>query len=165
FDKSVRESFYKRAAIDDAYLADEELHYAARDAYIMLPIWQQQLPELKKNKLMQVADLEFACIAAVGDMELAGVKIDEESWRKIIADVAVQRDRASVELCEILEPATMQTTMFGVPSINLNSNTQLIEALSVLGVDLPDTMEATLVNYDHPAVKKLLEYRWHEKML
>ena len=55
-DKSVRESFYKRAAIDDAYLADEELHYAARDAYIMLPIWRQQLPELKKHKLMQVAE-------------------------------------------------------------------------------------------------------------
>ena len=164
-DKSVRESFYKNAAIGDAYLAPEQLHYAARDAYIMLPIWQQQTPELKKHKLMQVAELEFLCIAAVGDMELAGVKIDEVRWRKIIADVQVQRDQASIELCEVLEPASMQATMFGVPSINLNSNQQLLEAFARMGVDLPDTMEATLLKFDHPAVKKLLEYRGHEKTL
>jgi DNA polymerase I-like protein with 3'-5' exonuclease and polymerase domains len=164
-DKSVRESFYKLAASGDAYLAPEQLHYAARDAFIMMPIWRDQVKELKKQALEQVADIEFRCIAAVGDMELAGVRIDEGRWRKIIEDVAVQRDKASQELCEMLAPATMQTTMFGVPSINLNSNTQLIEALAKLGVMLPDTMEATLTKYSHPAVSKLLEYRGHEKTL
>jgi DNA polymerase-1 len=164
-DKSVRESFYKLASNGDAYLAPEQLHYAARDAYIMLPIWQRQVPELEKQKLEKIAELEFKCIAAVGDMELAGVKIDEQSWRKIIADVTVQRDRTAAELGEMLEPASMQATMFGVPSINLNSNVQLIDALSKLGVELPDTMESTLVKFDHPAVKKLLEYRAHEKTL
>jgi len=164
-DKSVRESFYKLAANGDAYLAPEQLHYAARDAFIMMPIWRDQVKALKKENLEQVADIEFRCIAAVGDMELAGVRIDEGRWRKIIEDVAVQRDKASQELCEMLAPATMQTTMFGVPSINLNSNTQLIEALAKLGVALPDTMEATLTKYSHPAVSKLLEYRGHEKTL
>jgi DNA polymerase I-like protein with 3'-5' exonuclease and polymerase domains len=164
-DKTVRESFYKLASIGDAYLAPEQLHYAARDAFIMIPIWKLMQQELKKNRLVQVAELEFRCIAAVGDMELAGVQIDVERWRKIIADVAVQRDKAQEELCELLEPASMQATMFGVPSINLNSSTQLMEALSKLGVDLPDTMEATLVKFNHPVVAKLLEYRSHEKTL
>src|SRR5206468_10409059 len=41
----------------------------------------------------------------------------------------------------------------------------LMEAFATLGVALPDTMEATLVRYDHPAVAKLLEYRGHEKTL
>jgi DNA polymerase I-like protein with 3'-5' exonuclease and polymerase domains/intein/homing endonuclease len=164
-DKTVRESFYKLASSSDAYLAPEQLHYAARDAYIMIPIWHHQRPELKKHDLERVAELEFRCIAAVGDMELVGVKIDEASWRKIISDVGVQRDKSSAELCEMLEPASMQATMFGVPSINLNSNVQLIEAFGKLGVDLPDTMEATLVRFDHAAVKKLLEYRGHEKTL
>ena len=164
-DKSVRESFYKLAQHGDAYLAQEQLHYAARDAFIMIPIYKMQLVELKKHKLMQVAELEFRCIAAVGDMELAGVQIDVERWRKIIADVAVQRDQSQSELSELLAPASMQATMFGVPSINLNSNVQLIDAFATLGVLLPDTMEATLVKYDHPAVAKLLEYRGHEKTL
>ena len=164
-DKSVRESFYKTASIGDAYLAPEQLHYAARDAFIMMPIWRDQARELKKHGLEQVADLEFRCIAAVGDMELAGVKIDEARWRKIIEDVAVQRDRSASELADMLQSASMQATMFGVSAINLNSNTQLLDVFGKLGVDLPDTMEATLVKYDHPAIKKLLEYRGFEKTL
>src|SRR4029078_7052595 len=96
----------------------------------------------KKEKLEQVAELEFQCIAAVGDMELAGVQIDEARWRKIISDVAVQRERAAAELAELLEPASMQATMFGVSAINLNSNSQLVDAFSTLGVEMPDTMDA-----------------------
>ncbi|MEO5951230.1 MAG: DNA polymerase, partial [Chloroflexia bacterium] len=164
-DKSVRESFYKLTMHGDAYLAPEQLHYAARDAFIMIPIWQRQLPELKKHKLMQVAELEFRCVPAVGDLELAGVQIDVTRWRKIISDVGVQRDTAAGELSELLAPATMQATMFGVPAINLNSGSQLMEAFATLGVHLPDTMEASLVKFDHPAVAKLLEYRQHEKTL
>ena len=164
-DKSVRESFYKLAAVGDAYLAPEQLHYAARDAYIMIPIWKQMLPGLKKQGLLPVADLEFKCIPAVGDMELAGVQIDVARWRNIISGVAVQREKAAEELTELLAPASMQATMFGVSSINLNSNVQLLEAFNHLGVIMPDTMEATLVKYDHPVVAKLLEYRSHEKTL
>ncbi|MEO6457623.1 MAG: DNA polymerase [Chloroflexia bacterium] len=164
-DKTVREAFYKMATVGDSYLAPDQLHYAARDAFIMMPIWRDQVKELKKHGLEQVADLEFRCIAAVGDMELAGVQIDEVRWRKIIEDVTVQRDKAADDLCEVLQPATMQTTMFGVPSINLNSNVQLLETFAKLGVDLPDTMESTLVRFNHPAVAKLLEYRGLEKTL
>lgn len=164
-DKSVRENFYKLAMSGDAYLAPEQLHYAARDAFIMIPIWQRMLPDLKKHKLMQVAELEFRCVPAVGDLELAGVQIDVVRWRKIISDVGVQRDQAASELSELLAPATMQATMFGVPAINLNSGTQLMEAFATLGVNLPDTMEASLLKFDHPAVAKLLEYRQHEKTL
>ncbi|MDQ3930767.1 MAG: DNA polymerase, partial [Chloroflexota bacterium] len=164
-DKSVREAFYKLAHNGDAYLAPEQLHYAARDAFIMIPIWHLQKKELERHKLEGVAELEFQCIAAVGDLELAGVQIDVAKWRKIIEDVAVQREKAAVELSEMLQPATMQATMFGIPSINLNSSTQLIEVFGKLGVDLPDTSEATLTKFNHPAVAKLLEYRSHEKTL
>jgi DNA polymerase I-like protein with 3'-5' exonuclease and polymerase domains len=164
-DKSVRESFYKLAGNGDAYLAPEQLHYAARDAFIMIPIRSRQAVELKKQGLEQIATIEFQCVAAVGDMELVGVRIDQERWRKIIADVTIQREAAASELAELLLPASMQATMFGVSSINLNSNQQLVEALSRLGVDVPDTMESTLVKYDHPAIKKLLDYRAHEKTL
>ena len=34
-----------------------------------------------------------------------------------------------------------------------------------MGIELPDTMEATLIKHDHPAIKKLLEYRSFEKTL
>ena len=56
-------------------------------------------------------------------------------------------------------------SLFGGPAINLNSNAQLLETLARMGIDLPDTMESTLMKYDHPAIKKLLEYRGFEKTL
>ncbi len=163
-DKTIRKSFV--GARGDEYLSEAQLTYAARDALIMFTIQQQQLAELKRLRMLQVAELEFQCVAAVGDMELAGVQIDTAHWRGILERVAVERDRAALELNALLAPVALQATMFGVPTINLNSGPQLIDVFGRLGVALPDTSEATLVKAgDHPAIKKLLEYRSHEKTL
>lgn len=145
--------------------SEDLLKYAIRDVLILFPIYEQQMPKLKKLKLWRTAQLEFDCIPAVGDMELAGCLINVDKWKEIIEGVKVLRDQAAAELLEILEPTIAQTTMFGVSSINLNSNLQLIECFAKLGVPLPDTMESTLIKYDHPAIKKLLTYREHEKTL
>jgi hypothetical protein len=68
-------------------------------------------------------------------------------------------------LGELIADAVPQQSLFGGPAINLNSNSQLLETFGRMGLDLPDTMEATLLRYDHPAIKKLLEYRSHEKTI
>jgi DNA polymerase I-like protein with 3'-5' exonuclease and polymerase domains len=163
-DKTIRKSFV--GVKGDGYLSPDQLTYAARDAHILFEIRNIQLAELKKMRMMQVAELEFQCVAAVGDMELAGVMIDVEKWRTILRGVTIERDRTAEELNGLLEGAARQSTMFGVPTINLNSGPQLMETFARLGVDLPDTSEATLTKAgDHPAIKKLLEYRSHEKTL
>jgi len=145
--------------------SQSQLEYAIRDVHVLFPLWEAQKPQLKKHKLERTVQLEFECVPAVGDMELAGVKIDETKWRHIIEAVKVLRDEAAGELHALLAPATLQATMLGVSSINLNSGQQLIEVFGRLGVALPDTSEGTLTKFDHPAVKKLLEYRTHEKTL
>jgi DNA polymerase I len=163
-DKTIRKSFV--GVKGDDYLSEAQLTYAARDALIMFDIYRLQHAELKKLHMLKVAELEFQCVAAVGDMELAGVKIDTDRWRAILTHVAVDRDRAAAELNEMLAGVARQSTMFGVPTINLNSGPQIIEAFARLGVELADTSEATLTKAgDHPAIKKLLEYRSHEKTL
>jgi DNA polymerase I-like protein with 3'-5' exonuclease and polymerase domains len=163
-DKTIRKSFV--GVKGDGYLSEEQLVYAARDALVMFEIQRTQQAELKKLRMTKVAELEFQCVAAVGDMELAGVKIDTDRWRAILTRVAVERDRAAEELNEMLAAVAKQATMFGVPTINLNSGPQLIEVFARLGVELADTSEATLIKAgDHPAIKKLLEYRSHEKTL
>ncbi|HUS16352.1 MAG TPA: DNA polymerase, partial [Chloroflexia bacterium] len=150
----------------DGYLSEAQLTYAARDALIMFTIYQTQWAEIKKQRMDKVAALEFQCVAAVGDMELAGVKIDTTHWRDILTKVAVERDRAAEELNAMVAEVARQSTMFGVPTINLNSGPQLMETFARLGVDLPDTSEATLTKAgNHPAIQKLLEYRSHEKTL
>ncbi|MDQ2806165.1 MAG: DNA polymerase [Chloroflexota bacterium] len=163
-DKTIRKSFV--GVRGDGYLSEEQLTYAARDALILFEIQRLQSAELKKLRMGQVAELEFQCVAAVGDMELAGVKIDTAKWREILRRVTIERDRSAEELNEIVATVARQSTMFGVPTINLNSGQQIIETFGRLGVELSDTSEATLTKAgDHPAIKKLLEYRSHEKTL
>ena len=163
-DKTIRKSFV--GVRGDGYLSEEQLTYAARDALILFEIQRLQSAELKKLRMNQVAELEFQCVAAVGDMELAGVKIDTAKWREILRRVTIERDRSAEELNEIVATVARQATMFGVPTINLNSGQQIIETFGRLGVELSDTSEATLIKAgDHPAIKKLLEYRSHEKTL
>ncbi|MFL5309201.1 MAG: DNA polymerase [Myxococcales bacterium] len=164
-DKTVRKNFI--GVVDDRYLDEAQLLYAARDALVLFDVWRQQQEGLKRERLDRIAALEYRCVAAVGDMELAGVLVDRARWRKILENVAVQRDQAQAELSALIAPAIQQATMFGVSAINLNSGQQLMEAFARLGVPLEDTSEATLtkVQNAHPAVAKLLEYRTHEKTI
>jgi DNA polymerase-1 len=160
-DKSVRTSFIDKTG-EFSY---DQLRYAARDALVLFTIYAQQREMLKREKMLEVALLEFQTVIAVGEMELAGCMIDQQRWRKIIDSAQAERDRTANELGELLADAIPQQSLFGGPAINLNSNAQLLETFGRMGLVLPDTMEATLQKYDHPAIKKLLEYRGFEKML
>jgi DNA polymerase-1 len=163
-DKEVRETFYKRR-IEDEPFSEEQMRYGATDAYVVLPIRDAQEARLAEHKLRKVADLEFRCLPVVGDMELAGVRVDQAAWRAILEAERVALEGAEAELWRELEPTAMQQTMFGVPAINMRSQKQLLKAFRELGIDLENTLEATLVRIPHPAVKKLLAFREHEKVL
>jgi len=160
-DKSVRRSFIDKSGAFSA----EQLRYAARDAQVLFTIYAAQRDLLKRERLLGVASLEFKTVIAVSEMELAGCLIDQGKWRKIIDAATAERDRTALELGDLLADAIPQLSLFGGPAINLNSNAQLVETFKRMGIDLPDTMEATLTRYDHPAVKKLIEYRGFEKMI
>ncbi|MEI7556928.1 DNA polymerase [Candidatus Chlorohelix sp.] len=165
-DKEVRKTFYGANSI--GHVSQDQLMYAARDALCLFPIYSQQLAKLKEEKMFKVADLEFRCVAAVGDLELAGCKLDTVKWRAILAEVEKKRDLAREELMGMLPGgATKQASMFGNDEylINLNSSQQIMTEFGKLGIALEDTSEATLNKHNHPAVKKLLEYRSLEKTL
>ncbi len=166
-DKSVRKTFYGSSS-STTYMSPEQLNYAAKDALALFPIYSMQLEKLKKEKLLTVADLEFQCVAAVGDLELAGCKLDTVKWRQILAGVEIKRDQARIELMEMLPSGNArQSSMFGSDEylINLNSGLQIIAEFGRMGIVLEDTSEGTLNKHNHPAIKKLLEYRGHEKTL
>lgn len=160
-DKSIRSSFIDKTG----EFSPDQLRYAARDALVLFTIYRQQRETLKRERMANIAQLEFNTVVAVSEMELAGCLIDQERWRTIIEAAKAERDRAANELGELIAGAVAQQSLFGGPAINLNSNSQLLETFARMGLDLPDTMEATLLKYDHPAIKKLLEYRGHEKMI
>ena len=168
-DKSVRKSFIGQS---HANMSPEQFEYAVKDVMVLFPIYNIQRKKLKEEKLMETADLEFRCVMAVGDLELSGCYLDQDKWREILKDVAQKRDAVRGELMGMLPNGNVsQPSLFGETfggaeyAINLNSGQQIMAEFKQLGIELEDTSEATLSKHNHPAVKKLLEYRSHEKTL
>lgn len=169
-DKTIRDSFADptNPALHGKF-TKEQLDYAARDALILHDIFKKQFALLQKEDLIDTAKLEFQVVPVVGDMELRGSLIDQKRWRTHIAELKEKRNKINREIQTDLRHLTdfSQVDLFGneTDSINLDSPLQLLEAFKKLGVDLPNTSEATLSKIDHPLAKKLLEYRGYEKMI
>lgn len=169
-DKTIRESFSdpSNPALRGKFTKDQ-LDYAARDAQILLEIFRKQFKLLQEQDLVETAKLEFGVVPVVSEMELKGSLIDQKKWRAHIAELQEKRNIINKEIQDELRHLSdySQVDLFGnvSDSINLDSPLQLLEAFKKLGVELPNTSEATLSKTDHPLAKKLLEYRGYEKMI
>jgi DNA polymerase-1 len=145
-----------------AELSPVQLEYGARDAAIVLPLREKMIERFKQDALLKVAQLEFECVMPVAMLELAGINIDPARWREQLAKVKKDQLIIADELQDLLAGGIMQGSLFGRPEINLDSHTQLTDALKRLGVPLPETTRnwqlEPLAN-DYPVVKKLIEYR------
>ncbi len=154
-DKSVRESF-----ADGGALTGEQLRYAADDAVATLGVFDQQWRELVGHGLTRVAQLEFAALPVLADLQLRGVAFDAQRWEDVLGELEAELPALEQRVQAALVTADSPRTLFGPEAVNLESPEQLREALLRLGVDLSSTREPVLRDHaDHPAVAALLEYR------
>lgn len=162
-DKTLRLSF--TAGVQE--FTEEQLRYAARDVVILFPLHEIQAQALEREELRNIAQLEFDAITPIAEMELAGLKIDVEKWKSIIEKHRAQRDQFEKEALELLQVGQSNNGLFAdaVAKFNLNSQKQVIHQFATLGIRIEDTSEATLLLVKHPAAKKLLEYREHDKII
>ncbi|MEJ7577940.1 MAG: DNA polymerase [Pyrinomonadaceae bacterium] len=151
-------------------LSDSQLAYAARDAAIMLPLRENMIERLKRDELVRCAALEFDCVPATADIELAGVFLDVNLWREQMKNVELLRARLAQELQSMLSEGTVQGSLFvdARADVNIDSHTQLTAALKRLNVPVPDSTRNWKLQplaADYPVVAKLLEYRTVQKSL
>lgn len=149
-------------------LSENQLEYASADAAILLPLQREMQARLDAMDLLVTAELEFDCVMAVAGMELAGVYLDVEQWRALIAKMRLARDAVAEELQQELSAGALQMNLFGAPEpINLDSPAQVKDALARLGIEVEDTREWRLQKlvHDHPIIGKLLEHRSLSKSL
>jgi DNA polymerase-1 len=161
-DKSMQISDWSGA------LTDLQYEYAAKDAALMLPLHQRFAARLAELGLTEVAKLEFECVLPIAAMELAGMSIDAQCWRALVADVERAHEVLSAELKRELAAGVPQLTLFDEPpNINLDSPSQITEALARMGIKVEGTRSWQLqpLAKEHPAVEKLLEYRSVQKSL
>lgn len=148
-------------------ISDLQYEYAAKDAAILLPLRDKLDGKLNELKLTETARLEFECVLPVAAMELAGMAIDAECWRRLVANVERAHALLSSELKRELAAGIPQMSLFGEPDINLDSPTQVMEALKRIGIKVEGTRSWQLQSLakEHKAIEKLLEYRSVQKAL
>jgi DNA polymerase-1 len=147
-------------------LSDAQLEYAARDAAILLPLRERLAEALEAEELGLVSKIEFAAVASIAEMELAGIKLDLRRWKELEKVVRERRDRAALELeSHFPEPEGVLPLEGLGPRLNLNSPQQITDAFRTLGIELPDTKVWTLLKVEHPAADALLRYRELQKKL
>ena len=95
--KAEREWFYVTLPLDiEQEIPEAQLAYAAEDVKVLADIYEAQQAELElrddrgATDLRPVLALEMRVLPALVDVELAGIRIDTESWRAFIADKAVE---------------------------------------------------------------------------
>ena len=143
-------------------LSASQIEYAARDAAIMLQLREKVHERIVNDQLTSAAEIEFACIAPIAEMELNGFYLDEDRWRAQLEKVKATQILAADELQGMLSAGVAQASLFGRAEINLDSQQQVAEALLNLGVPVPDTTRGWQLQPladKFPVVGKLLEYR------
>jgi DNA polymerase I-like protein with 3'-5' exonuclease and polymerase domains len=149
-------------------LSQSQIEYAARDAATMIPLREKIVEKLKADGLIQVAKLEFDCIVPIAAMELNGFYLDEARWREQLERVKISQTKVALELQQMLSAGVAQASLFGMTEINLDSQTQVTDALKNLGVPVPETTRGWQLQplaLEYPVVAKLLEYRGVAKSL
>src|ERR687893_899483 len=147
-------------------LSESQLEYAARDARVLVSLRERLAEALESEELGRISDIEFAAVASIAGMELAGVKLDVARWKELELTVRERRDKAAEHLESFFPPPEGVLPLEGLgPRLNLNSPKQITDAFRTLGIELPDTKVWTLLKVDHPAARALLEYRELQKKL
>jgi len=169
-DRHLGETVDKSLQISDwsGELSDAQYEYAARDAALMIPLYARLASALNEFSLEFVARLEFECILPLAAMELAGMALDGDCWRALVVNLERAHELLSDELRRVLAAGIPQLTLFGEPpNINLDSPTQVIDALANMGIKVEGTRSWQLqpLSKQHPAIEKLLEYRSVQKLL
>ena len=73
-------------------LSEAQLEYAAQDARVLLPLRDRLAASLEEEELGRISRIEFEAVAAIAEMELAGVKLDVARWKELEVRVHERRD-------------------------------------------------------------------------
>ena len=150
-------------------LREEQLLYAAKDAEITLRLREALVPHLIKNRLIEVAKLEFDCVFAVAQMEYYGIHLDIQKWEALTQRVQREHQQALEQIYQYTGRPIAQLTLWGEEistGMNLDSPRQVQDILYANGIQVDATSRHALMEYQaHPLVRGLLEYRRASKFL
>lgn len=118
--KKIRESF---AHVEDKPFTQEQIYYGALDVAVAYLLYEKEMALLKENELMSTAELEFQFVKVLGDMELAGIYLNQKQW--------LENYRVTLKNTEELKAQLLK-----YKELNWDSHKQVLPVMKQLGVDV-----------------------------
>lgn len=166
-DHELRTSFSKTPVGE---FSQRQLEYAAGDVVYPVYIIRKQRTLLKERGLLATFDLENEFVPVLAEMELSGMYLDVDDWKKVYQDSVASVLQYGKQLDILFKvEISEQNTLFGGTevsrSINYNSPPQIKKALASLGYTLKSTdakilaLEAIEGKIPTDLVQAILNYR------
>jgi len=114
-DKDWESYDWENLALKHVEFSKRHLVYAANDVLILFPIFEKQFAKIKEENLVKTAQLEFAVLPVVAEMELKGSLIDVPKWRGNLEELKLKRNDLARQIQDEIRPLyrTQQVDLFG----------------------------------------------------
>jgi len=156
----------------DGEFTEKQLAYAADDVLVLPGIRRRQQMYLNQLNLNAIAELEFALIAPVAKMELAGIKLDAGKWRVTLAELKKKLFKISNDIRQVLPdppappPKPVRLRKDGTPYantakqkpppvLNLDSWQQLVDSCGRVGISFEEANKKTKAGLTNNATLKV----------
>ena len=154
--------------------------YNAEDTEDLHAICDQQEAELAEADLLHIAELDNACLWTAAWMYLTGLRLSEEGWPQLQADLAAQKADAEKALLGEVHKALLAKEGVGLNvdffgnfrtdkanGFTPGSPKAVLAMFSRLGINLPDTRKGTLAmtSIQHPALDAFKDWRVENSLL
>lgn len=147
-------------------LTKDQIKYAALDVARLDKIYEIQQKQLKEFGLEKVFAIEMSCIRATAWLELSGLPLDMEALKRVQVETKKKIEDVELKVKNILkESGYKNLDLSGLPSVNLDSPIQLLQALKSIGLEIESTGDEIISSLDHPIGKAIKEYRKQQKLL
>lgn len=167
--KDIRSNFGKDT------IGEKEREYCLEDSRSLLPLYKQQLSEIKQNNQMTAAVIENCMGIVVADMELSGIGFDIDLWNKYVLEIQRRRDAIELDVTRRLGiPYTSGLFDDSIkPSIRLSQRDKILDVLSKNDIKLKNYTANDLQFYIHYCkdeekkyiVSRILEFKKWDKAL
>lgn len=118
-------------------LSNSQIEYAARDAMVVLPIYQKQRDKIVAQSQVRALEIDLGTIPPVAWMKNNGIGLQANMWEAQYRKVEIEVQEVKRRLWYLLG---LQQNLFedsDVATLNLNSRPQVMEAFNRKGIPIP----------------------------
>jgi DNA polymerase-1 len=140
-----------------APLTEDQLAYAARDALVLVPLYEALVSRVKEARLVQAAEIETRALPAFLWLARSGVAFDLAAWGSLTAEAELSARDLAAGLDAAAPPRAGREARKG--AWNWNSPAQVKEVFRAVGFPMESTDDEALAQVDHPLAGLLRDYR------